>query len=431
MNNSSSSGSLKIRLCFMMFFQFFIWGVWYVPLWKYLGGIEGVDLQKVGRAYAATGIAAMISPFIVCMLADRFFPTQIVYGVLHLLGAVFLYLATTATAWGQFYPLLLLHLVCYMPTLALANSVLFQNSNDPQKDAPPIRTLGTIGWIASGLLVGSGFLVGAEEVLKLQWPEFLGGAKTPEDWKGLGFTKWPYYFGAIASTILGLYAFTLPNTPPQLKGKQVSIGDILGLKAVRLMKDRSFAVFIFCSLLICIPLSFYFQSTNGFLSEMGVGNSEGVMTLGQVSEIFFLLLLPLFFRKLGVKKMLAIGMLFWVLRYTLFATATSQTHIFLYLGILFHGICYDFFFFTGQLYVDKRAPEDVRSSAQGFIAFVTLGVGMFIGGELNGWWAQKHTVDGVVDWPQVWWFPAIMAGVVLVVFLVLFNEKKVMNNRAN
>jgi len=423
--STNRPAALTPRLCVMMFLQFFIWGVWYVPLWKYLGGIEGVDPQKIGRAYAATGIAAMISPFLVGMLADRFFPTQIVYGVLHLLGALFLFLATKATEWSQFYPYLLLHLVCYMPTLALANSVLFQNSKDPQKDAPPIRTLGTIGWIASGLLVGSGFLVGVEQVLELRWPEFLGGAKAPEEWTGLGFTVWPYYFGVIASTLLGFYAFTLPNTPPQLKGKQVSVGEILGLKAIKLMKDPSFAIFIVCSLLICIPLSFYFQSTNGFLTAMGVGNSEGVMALGQVSEIFFLLLLPFFFRHLGVKKMLAIGMLFWVLRYTLFAKATPEAHLFLYLGVLFHGICYDFFFFTGQLYVDKRAPEDTRSSAQGFIAFVTLGVGMFIGGELNGWWANRHTsADGTIDWPAIWWFPAIMAAVVLVLFLILFKDSE-------
>ncbi len=260
--------------------------------------------------------------------------------------------------------------------------------------------------------------------LKVVWPEFLGGDKAPEDWVGLGFTAWPYYFGAGASILLGLYGLTLPHTPPELKGKKVSVGEVLGLKALRLMKDSSFAIFIVCSLLLCIPLSFYFQLANGYLDAMGVANSEGVMTLGQVSEIFFLFLIPFFFRKLGVKWMLLIGMGFWVLRYVLFAGAGPELHLLLYLGVIFHGICYDFFFFTGQIYVDQRAPEDVRSSAQGFIAFVTLGVGMFIGGELAGWWSQRNTdADGSLGWPAIWYFPAILAGIVLVAFFVLFKDR--------
>ncbi len=426
---STTPSALKPRLCVMMFIQFFIWGVWYVPMWKFLSNVEGAGgwtmwgfLTPVGLAYASTGIAAMISPFIVGMIADRFFPTQIVFGVLHILGGVLLIFASMATSYGVFYPLLVGHLICYMPTLALANSLLFRNSANVERDAPPIRTLGTIGWIASGVLIGSGFLVDGS--FKLVWPEFLGGAKAPEEWLGLGFTAWPYYFGAGASILLGLYSFSLPHTPPELKGKSVSVGEILGLKALRLMKDRSFAIFIVCSLLLCIPLSFYFQLANGYLNQMGVSNSEGVMTLGQVSEIFFLFLIPVFFRKLGVKWMLLIGMGFWVLRYVLFAAAGPEVHLLLYLGVIFHGICYDFFFFTGQIYVDQRAPEDVRSSAQGFIAFVTLGVGMFIGGILAGWWEHRNKdAEGVQDWPTIWYFPAILAGIVLVVFLVLFKDR--------
>jgi nucleoside transporter len=431
------NSSLKFRFCIMMFLQFFIWGVWYVPMWNFLGreGFEGAGdwtkwgfLTPVGLAYASTGIAAMISPFIVGMIADRFFPTQIVFGVLHLFGALFLYLASQSMHFNVFFPYLLLHLVCYMPTLALANSVLFQSSNNPQEDAPPIRTLGTIGWIASGILVGGGFLVA--DKFTWQVPQFLSGPAAPvgDGVVALGSTTLPYTFGVIASVLLGLYAFTLPHTPPRLKGKNVSVADVLGLKALRLLKDPSFAVFIVCSLLVCIPLSFYFQSTNMFLGYCNVANTEGVMSLGQVSEIFFLFLIPVFFRKLGIKKMLAIGMLFWVLRYLLFANATAETHFLLYAGVLFHGICYDFFFFTGQLYVDKRAPEDVRSAAQGFIAFVTLGVGMFIGGLLNGWWNLKQTTDGVLNWSAVWYFPAIMSAVVLVAFLFLFREGKTEEN---
>ena len=403
----------------MMFLQFFIWGVWYVPMWTYLGTLD-IEASLRGTAYAATGVAAMISPFFVGMIADRFFATQKIYGMMHLIGGGALLLAGQAQDWSTFYPFLLVHLLCYMPTLALSNSLCFQNMQDPQKEFPPIRTLGTIGWIASGILVGSTFFVNDE--FTMIWPAFLGGSQPDPNWVSISMTSNPFIIGAMVSFALGLYSFSLPNTPPKLKGKSVSLGDVLGLKALSLMKDRSFAIFIICSFLLCIPLSFYFQSANGFLKEMGVANSEGVLTLGQVSEIFFLLLVPWFFRQLGVKKMLLIGMGFWVLRYVLFAEASSEAHLFLYLGVLFHGICYDFFFVTGQLYVDKVAPDDIRSSAQGFIAFVTLGAGMFIGGILNGWWNGKQTIDGSLDWVSVWYFPATLAAVVLVVFLFLFKQ---------
>jgi len=411
--------SLTPRLCIMMFFQFFIWGVWYVPMWTFLGTID-VEPSLRGTAYAATGVAAIISPFIVGMIADRFFATQKVFAWLHILGGICLYLVGQAQSWGDFYPFLLLHLIFYMPTLALANSLSFQNMKEPQKEFPPIRTLGTIGWIASGILVGSSFYV--DGVFQLAWPAFLGGATTPNEWNSIALTSMTFEIGAIASIALGFYGFTLPNTPPKLKGKKVTTAEVLGLKAFKLMQDRSFAVFIICSFLICIPLSFYFQSANGFLKEMGVSNSEGVMTLGQVSEIFFLLLVPYFFKKFGVKNMLMIGMLFWILRYVLFANADSSTHSLLFLGVIFHGICYDFFFVTGQLYVDKTASEDIRSSAQGFIAFVTLGLGMFVGGELNGWWNAKQKLETGMNWEAVWYFPAIMATVVLLAFFFAFQE---------
>jgi nucleoside transporter len=413
------STSLVFRFCIMMFLQFFIWGVWYVPMWTFLGTLE-IEASLRGTAYAATGVAAIISPFIVGMIADRFFPTQKVYGWLHILGGASLFMIGQSTSWENFYPYLLLHLVFYMPTLALANSLSFQNMMDPQREFPPIRTLGTIGWIASGILVGSSFFENG--IYHLSWPAFLGGNPPPNGWSSIAYTSGTFEIGAIASFALGLYAFSLPNTPPKMKGKTVSVGEILGLKAFRLMKDRSFAVFIFCSFLTCIPLSFYFQSANGFLKEMGISNSEGVMTLGQVSEIFFLLLVPYFFRKLGVKKMLMVGMFFWVLRYVLFANADAQTHALLYLGVIFHGICYDFFFVTGQLYVDKVAPQDIRSSAQGFIAFVTLGAGMFVGGELNGWWNSKQELATGMNWEAIWYFPAIMAGIVLLIFFFMFRD---------
>ena len=392
-----------------------------MPMWSYLGTLDVASSLR-GTAYAATGVAAMISPFIVGMIADRFFATQKVFGFLHLLGGVFLYLAGDTTSWNEFYPFLLLHLICYMPTLALSNSLCFQNMEDPQRQFPPIRTLGTIGWIASGILVGSSFYF--ENEFRSIWPAFLGGSLPPTEWISISMTSQPFMIGAGVSILLGLYSFSLPNTPPKLKGKKVTPAEVLGLKALALMKDKSFTVFIICSFLLCIPLSFYFQSANGFLKEMGVANSEGVMTLGQVSEIFFLLLVPWFFRKLGVKNMLMIGMGFWILRYVFFAQADAQTHMLLYLGVLFHGICYDFFFVTGQLYVDKVAPDDIRSSAQGFIAFVTLGAGMFVGGILNGWWNNRHSISGNIDWQSVWYFPAALAAVVLLIFFVTFRQPR-------
>jgi nucleoside transporter len=275
--------------------------------------------------------------------------------------------------------------------------------------------------------VGSSFFF--ENEFRAIWPAFLGGTVPPEDWTSISMTSKPFLIGSVVSILLGLYSFSLPNTPPKLKGKKVTTAEVLGLKALALLKDRSFAIFIFCSFLLCIPLSFYFQSANGFLKDMGVANSEGVLTLGQVSEIFFLLMIPWFFRKLGVKTMLLIGMSFWVLRYIFFAQAGTDAHILLYLGVLFHGICYDFFFVTGQLYVDKVAPDDTRSSAQGFIAFVTLGAGMFVGGILNGWWNSYQTVEGALNWQNVWYFPAGLAAIVLVIFMVTFKQEKVASGK--
>ena len=421
----NSVKALKSRLSLMMFLQFFIWGVWYVPMYPFLDSL-GVDATKIGFAYSATGLAAIVSPIFIGMIADKFFPSQIVLGVMHLLGGFFLFMASKATDWSSFLPYLLAHLFCYMPTLALVNSVLFQSVKDPQKDAPAIRTFGTIGWIVSGIVIGSSFLVGAEESLKFQIPGFLGGPDAPEDSIGLGLTNLPLLIGAGASMLLGVFSFFLPNTPPQMKGQRISVGDLLGFKSISLMKDRSFSVFIICSLLLCIPLSFYYQSANGYLKAMDINNSEGVMALGQVSEIFFLLLVPFLLMRLGVKKMLLIGMLFWVLRYIFFAAGSADTQYLLFLGVLAHGICYDFFFFTGQLYVDKKAPTDIRSQAQGFITFVTLGVGMFIGGNVNGFWTKMQTDETTkeINWDAVWYFPAIMALVVLIAFFFMFDDSK-------
>jgi len=403
---------VRLQLSVMMFIQFFIWGCWFVTMWKYLSKI-GFDGSQTGNAYSTTGWAAMISPFFVGMIADRFFSTQKVLGVLHLAGGGMLFYLTTVTDPQIFFWVLLSYTLCYMPTLALVNSISFDQMTDPSKQFPGIRVLGTIGWIAAGLLIG------------LVVPKWITG-------QSIENTELPFWIAGWVSLFMGVYCFFLPHTPPKSLGKRISAGDVLGLKALGLMKQPSFAIFVACSFLICIPLSFYFQSANGFLGEVGMEYSASKMTLGQVSEIFFMLLMPFFFIRLGVKWMLVVGMLFWTGRYLLFAFGDADSLIFmLYLGILFHGICYDFFFVTGQIYVDRKAPREIRANAQGFIAFVTLGAGMVIGNYINGYVTEHFSFIALDDkgadivkhhWRQIWMIPAIMAGFVAAGFVVLFKD---------
>lgn len=386
----------------MMFLEFFIWGAWFVTMWKYLAEIK-FD-QITGWAYATTGIAAIISPLFVGMIADRFFPTEKVLAVLHIAGAVLIYWASTITESTLFFWVLLGYTLCYMPTLALTNSISLGQMTDPEKEFPPIRVLGTIGWIVAGLIVG--FM-----------PESVSGLATIEN------TGIPMKIAAGASLIMGFYCFTLPHTPPAAAGQKVTVSDVLCLKALKLMKDPIFAIFIICSLLICIPLAFYYQSANGFLGEVGMKNAAGKMTLGQMSEIFFMLVMPFFFTRLGIKKMLLIGMIAWVGRYLLFAFGDGGSGVaMLYIGILLHGICYDFFFVTGQIYVDKKAPKEIQASAQGFLTLVTLGLGMIIGNLINGKITTHYATEDGHNWKMIWLIPCVMAAVVVVVFALLFKE---------
>lgn len=388
----------------MMFLQYFVWGAWYVTLGTYLTAInfKGSD---VGLAYSAAAWAAIVSPFFVGLIADRFFSSQKVLGVLHLLGAVLMYLATTIKTPWSFFWVILAYLLCYMPTLALTNAISFRNIEDPSKQFPGIRVLGTIGWIIAGLLVGKYIKV---------------GGKTIEN------TEIPMQIAAVCSLILGIYSFFLPKTPPQSAGQKARIRDILGLDALKLMKQPSFAVFAIASLLICIPLTFYYNWTNPFLNEIGVENAAFKQTFGQMSEIVFMVLMPLFFVRLGVKWMLAVGMLAWTLRYALFAYGDAGSGMWmLYIGILLHGICYDFFFVTGQIYVDRKAPLDLRASAQGFLAFLTLGIGMLIGAIFAGNVVERYTDTATKthNWPTIWMIPAAMAAIVLVIFVGIFRDR--------
>ena len=388
----------RVKLSVMMFLQYFVWGAWYVAMGAYLNETLQFDGQQVGLAYGSTALAAMISPFFVGMVADRFFATERILSALHIAGAVLLYLVSTLEVFGSFYPTLIVYTLCYMPTLALTNSLTFHQMRDPGKEFPGIRVLGTIGWIAAGYAI---------------------------DLLGFGRSAGMFQAAAVASLALGVFSLTLPHTPPAKLGHAITARDVLGLDAIGLMKERSFLIFVLGSFLVCIPLQFYYAFANAFLSEIGVANPTSKMTLGQWSEIFFMLIMPWFFVRLGVKWMLMIGMLAWTARYVLFAFGDAGPGVWmLYVGILLHGICYDFFFVTGQIYTDKKAPVAIRAAAQGFIAFVTLGVGMFIGSWLSGLIVESYVTPGGHDWYRIWLMPAAMAMAVLVLFAIFFNYRE-------
>src|SRR5215831_11657582 len=383
------SSSTRLKLSALMFLQYFVWGAWYVTMGTWLGQTLHFSGEQIGVAAGTTALAAMISPFFVGMIADRFLATEKILAVLHIVGGAVLFYASMQTRFGAFYGVLLVYTLCYMPTLALSNSISFHQMKDPGREFPPIRVLGTIGWIIAGLIIGT---------------------------LGLEATAVPMEIAAGASIVLGLFCLVLPHTPPQRKARP-TLADVLGLDALKLMGERSFAVFVIGSFLVCIPLQFYYAFANLFLNELNVSNAAGKMTLGQMSELFFMLVMPWFFRRLGVKNMLLLGMLAWSLRYAFFAFGThADLVVLLYGGILLHGICYDFFFVTGQIYVDRKAPPDLRAAAQGFIAFVTLGVGMFIGSWASGRIVDMYATGTGHDWSRIWLVPAAGAAVVLVLF---------------
>ena len=394
----------RVQLSVMMFLEFFIWGGWFVTLGTFLLTRLETTGTQVGVAYLTQSIGAIIAPFIVGIIADRFFSAQIILGVLHLAGAVLLWLAGSAGDFDSFYPMILVYMILFMPTLALVNSISFRQMTDPSRRFPPIRTLGTIGWIVAGLLISW-----------LAWDQRGNEAELANTFK----------MAAAASAVLGLFSFTLPATPPLKKGQKVSAAELLGFDAIGLLKNSSYRLFFIASVLICIPLAFYYNFTNAFLTEVGVESPTAKQSLGQVSEVVFMLLMPLLFIRLGVKKMLAIGMLAWVLRYVLFAFGNADAGYWMLLGgIILHGICYDFFFVTGQIYTDNLAGEKFKSAAQGLITLATYGVGMLIGSLLSGRIVDKYLENGVHDWKTIWLIPAGIAAVVLLLFIVFFRDPK-------
>lgn len=401
--------NVRLQLSFMMFLEFFIWGAWYSAIAVYMAANGMKDLTH--WPFTVNAVAAIVAPFFVGLIADRFFATQKVLGVLHVLGALFMFLTPTFSDNPVIFILLLMaYNICFMPTLSLANTLCFHQLTNQEKQFPSIRVFGTIGWIVAGLTI-SYVLV-----------RFVGENVTPES------TPFPLYLAAGFSLLLGLYSFTLPHTPPPAAGKKVSARTIIGIDAFKKLGSRSFYVFLASSVLICIPLAVYYNYTQLFLESSKFEKIAATQVIGQVSELGFMLLMPILFRRLGVKWMLAIGMLAWSLRYSFFAAAAPDTTTWLILtGIALHGICYDFFFVTGQIYMDKAASPEIRGQAQGLIIFLTYGVGMLIGtqiaGALYNGFLKGNDALSLLQWQSFWWIPASFALAVLLLFVAIFNDK--------
>lgn len=386
--------SVQIRLMAMMFLQYFVWGAWGVSLGGYMGQTLKFTGGQLTSVYATTAIATMVSPLFLGYIADRFFSTERILAVLHLAGAGLLFYASQTTDYTQLWMVMLAYSLCFMPTLALTNSISFENIKSAEKEFPIIRVFGTLGWIAAGIAVG-----------QLGW----------------GLDHRQLLLAAGTSAVLGVFCFALPHTPPKGKQPASTTGARAGL--LHLLLEPSFLVFTIASFLICIPLAFYYNLANLFLTQIDAPSPTALQTIGQMSEVFFMAVMPLFIVRLGVKRMLAVGMLAWVIRYFAFGSLSFPLVVF---GLLLHGICYDFFFVASQIYVDSKADLAQRARAQSFIAFVTLGLGMFVGAKVAGYTydyyaplvsTQPH------DWFHIWLWPAIAAAVTLVFFWFGFNDR--------
>ena len=389
--------STGVKLALMMLLQYFIWGSWYVTMSSYMAEHLHSKGVQIAAAYNALAIATMISPFFVGMIADKYFAAQKIMGVLHLLGAALLFMATKITGNSAFYWVILFYSLLYMPTIALSNSVAFHQMSDPGKQFPWIRVFGTVGWILAGLLISS---LSIEKSVST------------------------FYMAASVSAILGLISFFLPNTPPKAN-TSATASKALGTDAFVLFKNKPYLIFFIAAILVCIPLSFYYGFANEFLNELNVSNAAAKMTMGQMSEAIFILAIPFLFYRIGVKNMLLLGMTAWMIRYVCFAYGNTGANLWmLYAGIILHGVCYDFFFVTGYMYTEKKAGEKIKSSAQGLFTFATYGVGMFIGTWISGFIVDNYKLETGHDWLKIWFVPAYIAVGVLVYFLLFFKEKR-------
>jgi nucleoside transporter len=405
--------TIRLKLSIMMFLEFFIWGAWFVTLGTYLGSNLRATGSETAAIFSTQSWGAIIAPFIIGLIADRYFNAEKILGILHLAGVFLMYQMYQSEEVGVFYTYVLSYMILYMPTLALVNSVAFNQMKDPEKEFANIRVWGTIGWIIAGLSISYFF----------HWDSTEGISS--------GLLKNTFLLAGIAAFILGLFSFSLPKTPPKVSDEKIKIGDIIGLDALKLLKDKNFAIFFISSILICIPLAFYYQNANLFLTQAGVENPTGKMAIGQISEALFLLLIPVFFVRYGFKKTILIGMLAWAVRYVLFAYGNGGDLSFmLILGIALHGICYDFFFVSGQIYTNSKAGEKYKSAAQGLITLATYGVGMLVGFGVAGWITDNYkTLEGGINWQMVWIIPAGIAFVVFLLFAFLFDDNK--ENRSN
>ena len=399
----------RIQLSAMMFMEFFIWGGWFVTLGTFLTNNLQASGGQSASVFSTQSWGAIIAPFIIGLIADRYINAEKILGFLHIIGAILMYQMYNANDISVFYPYVLVYMILYMPTIALVNSVSFNQMNNPEKEFSGIRVWGTIGWIVAGLLISFMFHWDTEE----------------NTTKGL--LKNTFLMSGIASLFLGLFSFTLPKTPPKrAPGEKVRLKEIIGLDALKLLKDRNFAIFFISSILICIPLAFYYQNAHSFLSNIGVSNPTGKMTIGQISEVLFMLLLPVFFTKFGFKKTILVGMLAWALRYALFAYGNAgELSFMLIIGIALHGVCYDFFFVSGYIYTNSKAGEKYKSAAQGLITLATYGVGMLIGFEIAGMITDSYKIsDKVFDYKMIWIIPSAIAAAVFILFSVFFRDEK-------
>ncbi|MEO6961650.1 MAG: nucleoside permease [Puia sp.] len=389
-------------LCVMMFLEYFVWGAWYVTMSTYMGAnLHSTGIQ-IGAAYSALAIATMISPFFIGLIADRFFAAQRIMGLLHLIGAVLLFVVTTVTGNTAFYWIILLYSLLYMPTIALSNSIAFYQMSDPGRQFPWIRVFGTLGWIVAGLLIGN-----------LHWEKSAPALLNT------------FYLAAGASLLIGLISFILPNTPPKARSAEMSATRALGADAFVLFKNKSYLIFFIAAILVCIPLSFYYGFANAFLNEIGMQNAASKMILGQFSEGLFILAIPFLFNRIGVKNMLLMGMSAWILRYVCFAYGNLSSNLWmLYAGIILHGVCYDFFFVTGYMYTEKKAGPGIKNAAQGLFTFATYGVGMFIGTWFSGFVVENYKIETGHNWLRIWFVPAYIALGVLIYFILFFREKR-------